>query len=375
MTQRLRQLLDHLSPRRWGASYHVGLQLSGERLNVAQMYQTASGTAFRAVASVDIECPWDALLAEPRRLKRVLKRVWAEHGFSGSDVVACMPHEQLKVFSVTYTAAEGQSETQAIAGEIRERLKGNLDAMVFDFVPVRQPNADDPVKEVVVAAASRGQVIAFLELLSAAGLTAMALDIGPMALRRVVPWAGKPAAAQTENALLINVGSSSSSLTVMWGRRLMLDRSIEFSEQRLLSRVKTVLDLPDETARRLLLTQGFVAAPAADGLGGFSAAVKEVLRAEFLLLKAEVTKTLNYAASRTRGRSVDKIFLVGSIARYPGILELISEALSRPVELLNPFAIFPHRLTATQLSELSFHSGVTVATGLALRGVPTLWQS
>src|SRR5260370_14019192 len=54
---------------------------------------------------------------------------------------------------------------------------------------------------------------------------------------------------------------------------------------------------------------------------------KEVLRPQLLALKAEVSKTLVYAASKTRGESVDKIFLVGGVARYPGIAALMSEDL------------------------------------------------
>src|SRR5260370_41647880 len=102
---------------------------------------------------------------------------------------------------------------------------------------------------------------------------------------------------------------------------------------------------------------------------------KEVLRPQLLALKAEVSKTLVYAASKPRGESVDKIFLVGGVARYPGIAALMSEDLAKPVEVLNPFAVFPHRLTSTELAELWPHSGVAVATGLALRGVPGSWQN
>jgi Tfp pilus assembly PilM family ATPase len=124
-----------------------------------------------------------------------------------------------------------------------------------------------------------------------------------------------------------------------------------------------------------LLTQGVVAPPAGARLGEFGAAVKEILRADFLMLKAEVNKTLGYAASRSRGSSVDKIFVVGAMAQYPGVLALISEALSRPVELLDPLAIFRHDLAAEEPTELSSNAGLAVATGLALRGVPASWQN
>jgi Tfp pilus assembly PilM family ATPase len=177
------------------------------------------------------------------------------------------------------------------------------------------------------------------------------------------------------NVLLINFGSACSYLTVMWGRRLMLDRAVEFSERCLLSRMKTALDLTEQTAKQLLLEHGFAAAPGAAGNGEFSAALKQVLRPQFLALKAEVSKTLIYAASKTRGETVDKIFLVGGVARCPGIAELMSQDLSKPVEVLNPFSIFPHHLTQTELAELWPHSGVAVATGLALRDAPRSWQN
>src|SRR6266704_3622988 len=309
MRDALRQAFGSLLPRlALGRNHRVGLHLGGERLNVAQMRETASGLAFRAAASVDIGCTRDEMLAEPRRLKQVVKRIWAEHPFSGKDVVACMPHDQLKVFSVNYTAAEGQTDAQAIAREIRERLNGNTDGMVVDFVAVRRADSDDPSKEAVVASATREHVIAYLELLSGAGLTVTALDIG-------------------------------------------------------------------QTAQQLLLKHGFAAAPGAEGNGEFSAALKQVLRPQFLALKAEVSKTLIYAASKTRGETVDKIFLVGGVARCPGIAELMSQDLSKPVEVLNPFSIFPHRLTQTELAELWPHSGVAVATGLALRDAPRSWQN
>src|SRR3989442_4200564 len=164
MRNALRQMFGPLLPRLpLGRNHRVGLHLGGEGLNVGRRREPAAGLAFRAAASVDIGCTREEMLAEPRRLKRVVKRVWAEHPFSGKEVVACMPHDQLKVFSVNYTAAEGQSDAQAIAREIRERLNGNTDGMVVDFVPVRQADSDDPSKEAVGGAAPPGDVIPYPE--------------------------------------------------------------------------------------------------------------------------------------------------------------------------------------------------------------------
>ena len=366
----LRTIARRISPALFAsAGYPVGLHLAGERLSAAQMQRTPAGVAVHAAGVLELGCPWYAMMGEPRRLKHALKAFWADHGFSGSDVIACMPQEQLKVFTVEYTAAPGQSDADAIANEVRERLQAKARRMVVDFVPVRQPSADERVKEAVVVAATHEDVTAFLNLLDAAGLNARALDISGMALRRLVTWTGRVPGEDMQNALLINIGAAASQLTVVWGRRLMVDRSIEFCEQRMFSRIARLLDMPEPAAKRLLAEHGFAATPGARP-SQFHSVLREVLGPDLLTLKTEMNKTLEYAASKTRGNRVEKIFLVGGVAGYAGSAQFFGDALAKPVELLEPLALFPHRLTAPEAAGLSRHCGIAVAVGLGLRGVP-----
>lgn len=366
----LRAIASRISPALFAsAGYPVGLHVAGEQLSAAQMQRTPAGVAVHAVGVLELGCPWYAMMGEPQRMKRALRSFWAEHGFSGSDVIACMPHEQLKVFTVEYTTAPGQPDAEAIANEMRERLQAKTRRMVVDFVPVRQSNADERQKEAVVVAAAYEDVAAFLNLLEGAGLNARALDISGMALRRIVAWTGKASGEDMQNALLVNIGAASGQLTVVWGRRLMVDRSIEFCEQRLFARIARLLDMPEAAAKRLLGEHGFAATPGARP-SQFHSVVREVLGPDLLALKTEMNKTLDYAASKTRGNRMDRIFLSGGIAGYSGSAQFFGDALGKPVELLDALALFPHRLTAPEAAELSRHCGTVVAIGLALRGVP-----
>jgi type IV pilus assembly protein PilM len=362
------RLLERVAPRlAAGEKYHVGLHLGGERLSAAQMQRTAAGLALRAVASVDLGCPWYAMLCEPRRFQQLLRHFWKEHDLRGANVVAAMPQEQLKVFTVDYTGSQGP-EAEVIANEVRDRLKGKA-RTVFDFVPVRQAAPEERSREAVVAAAAREDVTAFLDLLGGAGLRVSALDIAGMALKRVVPWADEADGRGMQSALLIHVGAESSQLMLVWGRRLMLDRTIEFSEQRLVARVARQLDLPEHSAKRLLAEHGLRGAQAA-AAGEIDSALREIIGAELMLLKTEVSKTLHYAASKMRGEAVERMLLVGAVGRFPGIAQVLSGALSKRVEILDPLSMFAHPLSADEAAALSPHYGVAVAIGLALRGVP-----
>jgi type IV pilus assembly protein PilM len=214
-----------------------------------------------------------------------------------------------------------------------------------------------------------------LDALADADLEVDALDIGPSALSRVAAWISPDGAEHPPNLLLINFGATGSYLTVVWGRRLMLDRGIDFAERRLLDRLEAALDMPAELARQLLACHGFSTARQTPESREIASTLKEVLRSEFAALTEEVNKTLVYTASKTRGRTVDKIYLVGTTAHYPGIKELLEELFSMPVDVLDPFSIFDHTLTPDALAALLPHSAIAVATGLALRNVKEIWPT
>jgi type IV pilus assembly protein PilM len=81
----------------------------------------------------------------------------------------------------------------------------------------------------------------------------VALDIGPAAIARLL------AAMQErlrQSVLLINFGASKSYLTVIWGRRLMLDREIDFGEMQLVDRWRARSGWTAEVALALLREHG-----------------------------------------------------------------------------------------------------------------------
>ncbi len=272
-----------------------------------------------------------------------------------------------------YSYTEGQPDAAAVVAELRARLKDELDGMVVDFMTLRQEESDSGKRDALVALAPRDKVVAYLDLLASAGLKVDALDIGPAALTRLVVHAGAihtPEFPILPNVLLINFGAGSSFLTVIWGRRLMLDRAVEFSENRIFSRLAQVLEMPQELAMHLLYEKNAASDTQSHNSIETDQMVTEVLRPEMALLLQEINKTLVYMASRTRGKSVDKIYLAGRVARYPGILDYLREQLQVSVNVLDPVEVFATEKCRSHDQGLGTMAGIALATGLALRGVP-----
>lgn len=358
------------------SAYAIGLHMGMDRMHLVQMCPGANeAPAIRAAAAVPYEHSLDETLADSGKLKKLLARAWRSQPFSGRRVVASVPKDDVKILLLSYTAAEGQDDSEAIVRELRERVKTTDEDMVVDYMRLRSADARGQQRDALVAMADRNEVTRYLDALSNAGLEVDALDIGPSALARVAAWIVADGVDHPPNLLLINFGAASSYLTIVWGRRLMLDRGIDFAEGRLLERLRTALDMPAETARELLTQHGFSGSSDAPEAKDIAATLKEVLRSEFAALVDEVNKTLVYTASKTRGRTVDKIYLMGAMAHFAGLRAFLEELLLMPVELLDPFAIFNHGLDSPDLEAMLPHSAMSLATGLALRNVKESWPT
>jgi len=141
-------------------------------------------------------------------------------------------------------------------------------------------------------------------------------------------------------------------------------------------RICETLDISEETARHMLTGTGVY--PQNDGepvSGAIDEAdllntLSEILKPQFMKLVDEIKRAFLYAAAETRGRGVTHVYLLGSIARWPGSDQMLSKLSGSTVATIpDPLALFPSN--EAQKKTVADHSAseIAVATGLALRGM------
>ena len=350
-----------------GAPTPIGVDFAAQRLNMVQTASSGGSPVLRAALSLPYPLERAQLLADPRRLKQFVREALAAAPFAGRRVVSVLAPSEVRILPLTVHVPSGQSEPQAVAKAVREQLGETAAASVVDYYQVRSVEASGPEKQVLAAVAASANVLAYLETLRGAGLEPVALDIGPAAIARLL------AAMQEDfdqSVLLINFGASKSYLTVIWGRRLMLDREIDFGELQLVDRLSRALGLSAEVALALLREHG-IGTPAGAPHGGGAApdigrTVREILYQEFAALAEELVRTHVYVASRTRGSTISRVYLNGSVARYRHIQQRVEELVHLPVELLDPLKAFSGAALSSPVG--SDTHGIALAAGLALRG-------
>jgi type IV pilus assembly protein PilM len=351
----------------------IGLHLAEKALHAVQLCGDPGGElGLRASRSTPLGSTPAELRATPGALERLVKQTVKRAGFKGRRAVTAMPADQLRITPLTYQLGAAQTEGAMILKLMASRLEGKLDEYVIDFVPVRSSGED---RLALVASSRRDDVLAYLETLRKAGLHVEAMEIGPVALRRLVVAMSER--DRVGNVLVINFGTDTTYLTIISQHRLLLDQEVKFGERQLIERIASHLDLSPELARELALSTGFEPEMkeqlAADGESLESEGpnpVVEIVKPQFARLVDEIHRAYFYAASETRGAPVNKVYYFGSLARWPGTEQLLSAMIKMPASTMpDPTVIFQQPGDATSEREGLRGPELAIATGLALKGL------
>jgi Tfp pilus assembly PilM family ATPase len=353
----------------------IGIDFGLESVHLVQL-ESSAGTppVVRARLSLDYDSTRREVLANSHQFRTLMKRALAGDRFSGRKAVVAIPSGMFRTVSINYQSGDSkEQEAAAVVRVMSDRLDGKLADYVLDYLPVKSRSQKDE-RLALVAVSERQPIVDFLDLTRKARLDVEALEIGPVAISRLV--GAMSMATGSENVLVINSGRRASYLTVISGTDLLFDQEVSFGENRLITQVAETLDMPEAMARDLILRAGVqktandetVAATLDEA--GLENTMAEILKPQFLGLVEEIKRVCLYAASETRGGAVTKVYLLGSIARWPGSEKLLATLSGVDVaKIPDPLALFPSDNNDAGPGLARSAPEIVVATGAALRGM------
>jgi len=325
-----------------------------------------------AKTSISYSGSRDDLLASPKRLKVLIEKGLKEKNFEGRRVAALMPWDDVKIVLLTYKATISDIDGEVMR-MLEDHIEGSIGDYVVDYVPVRSNPADEE-HAVVATLSSREKVNHLLNTLIDCGLDVDSLDIAPTALRRLVSALYTGHAA--DNVLMINCYRDDSYLTVISGRRLLFNQSVEFCETLLLKQVAQELDITIEAALHLLLDNGFQKQQTLLSGSGtedsdISDKLLEIVKPCFLDLVEEINRVLAFTASETHGMPVSRVCLLGSVAHWPGAQQVLVSLLDfdAPDGQIEFTQVFEDENDNTCVPWSGLFSDISIAMGLALQGL------
>ena len=353
----------------------IGIDFGLEAVHLVQL-AAAPGEApsVHARASIAYDGPRREVLRNSQQFRDVMRRALAADGFYGRRAVIAIPAGMFRTVSVNFQSGSGKDqEAAAVLRVMKERLDGNLEDYVLDYLPVSGRSKNDE-RLALVAVSERTAIVEFLELARKARFEVEALEIGPVAISRLVGELSLESGS--DNVLVINSGREASYLTVISGAELLFDQQVSFGENGLIQQTAETLDMSESMARDLILRSGVCSGVGVDAVtaaideAGIVSTISEILKPQFLKLVEEIKRVCLYAASETRGGAIKKVYLLGSIARWPGSDHLLGTLTGFDVaKIPNPLALFPSSDAKEPAGIDNTAPEIVVATGAALRGM------
>lgn len=368
LTSTIRKFRPTANARRIGP---IGLECSLTELHLVQMEVSTDHVISRhAMVSIPYPESREAVLSSPKKMRALIQQALGADRFQGKQVITTLPASDTRIMQVSYQVQDGQSDDDALLKVLADRIDGELKDYVIDFHQVRTEKRSEE-RLAIVAIARCKAVIQYLEILRKSGLATKQLEIGPSAIRRLISAIGHQ--DQHENCLAINFGRNHSYMTVVSGKRLLLDQAINLGELKLLESIATALEMPVSSVRELVKGTCFSMTDSLPDHNGsldidIAGTLQEIIKPVFLELVEEINRVLVYTASQTHGESVSRIFLLGSLARWEGIDQLLNNLVKLPVETIpDPLKHFGQPARPTGRSQPK--PEIAVATGLALNGM------
>ncbi len=348
----------------------IGINLARDRAYVFQAKRVGEGMEIVSAATGTYDDSRERVLSDSRLFNDYLSQFFEPGYFYGQQVVTSLPSEVVSLRTVHYPSAGGKPDRGAIIGQVAESLPGAIDDWVIDYMPIRRPDGEAH-QAALVAIAKRQDVLSYLEHFTHMGLEVKALQISPIAIRRLATFVNRQ--DDYANTAILNFGQSNAYLTILWGRRLVSDTELSIGKQQFIRVVAEGLQQSEEVAAKILAKYGLMAADTVilddDVPLTLAKPVASLVQPLLEQLIDEVQVVQAQTVSFMEGEDIKRAFILGGLVGWPGLEERLCRDLGMAVHTLDPFAPFIGREEFLALNDLDLYGGMSIAAGHALYGM------
>jgi type IV pilus assembly protein PilM len=303
-----------------------------------------------------------------RALVQTIKRLVAEGGVRGRNVVCALPADQVKITSLRLAEADAGEIDRAVRSEAAQRFGLDPQVDAIAYLRAGSVRQDDQVKNEYIVFAVKDQTIRrHIALLEEAGLTPVGLDVPPCALFRAFERTLRRQEDREKTLVFLDVGYRSTIVVfgradeICFAKHIALGTS-HFDEEVAAALAITVTDA--EALRRKLQRDAPMDAALRRHLVDALNAVTE-------RLAGEVSLCLRYYTVTFRGKRVERAVVAGGGAWEPILFDALRRHLSVAVEAGAPLRGFDTGTEGAGTPDREGAADLALAVGLSLKG----WSS
>ena len=317
-----------------------------------------------------------------------IKRMLANGGFFGRNVVSCLPSDKLRITSLRLAEAEKFSIEQALRREVTHRFGLDPDKDSMDYMVAGSVRQGDEVKNELILFATDNETIKnHISMLEEAELRPVAIDTIPCALFRSFERSLRRQEDRDGTAVFVDVGSCFTTVVFGRGGEISFVKQIQIGGQKFTNEIASKLGIDIGEAEMLqealrvdpgllsLKSEMDEQAPVENWHNidmSTRQAMVDAVSAVAEDLVREISLCLRYYTVTFRGKRVERAVFAGGGAYEDILLNILRRKLTVETELAQPLRGFDLSSGRININFDSDKRGLfcewAVAVGLGLKG-------
>ena len=304
----------------------------------------------------------DGAIVDTGAVSTTIVKVFDENKIKTKGVATSVSGHSVIVKRLSMASMSEEELIEAIQSEASQHIPFDIAEVNLDHQTLEtDPNTGN--MDVLLVAAKKDKILNYTNVLSLAGKTAAVVDIDAFALQNAYEFNYEPAENQT--VALLNIGASVMNINIVRGRVPLFTRDVSVGGMQYTDSLQKELDLSFEDAERVKMGKSVP--------GVSDEARLPVLKSVSEIIILEIQKTFDFFRATAPGEHIQKIYVAGGSTRVPGLLDLLKQEFSIPVEELNPFRKILYDPNSQHGEIVNENSPrLAVAVGLALRSFENL---
>lgn len=349
-----------LTPRR----QLVGLDIGSSAIKVAQLKESKGRYFLQnfGVKPLEPEVIVDGTVMDEGRVVSAIKELFEEANVKNKHVAISISGHAVIVKKISLPPMPDEELEGQVKLAAEQYIPFDINEVNIDFHVLPSDMSEDQQGDmsVILVAAKKDKINELTELVKAAGLVPMVMDVDAFAVENM--HAINYPMAQEETTALVNLGASVMNVNIIRAGSSLFTRDIPLGGNRYTEAIQREIGLSYEEAEESKKKDR-----AGDSGGMSLSGVMDSVNAE---VASEIARTVDYFKTSTANAELSRVLVCGGVARAKGLIQQLSDRMQLPVEMADPFAevdVTGCDIDPDLLADLAPSASVSV--GLALRAV------
>ena len=353
-------IIAMLTPRR----QLVGLDIGSSAIKVAQLKESKGRYFLQkfGVKPLEPEVIVDGTVMDEGRVVSAIQELFEEANVKNKHVAISISGHAVIVKKISLPPMPDEELEGQVKLAAEQYIPFDINEVNIDFHVLPSDASEDQQGDmpVILVAAKKDKINELTELVKAAGLIPMVMDVDAFAVENM--HAINYPMAQEETTALVNLGASVMNVNIIRAGSSLFTRDIPLGGNRYTEAIQREIGISFEEAE-----EGKKKDRGVDSDGMSLSGVMDSVNAE---VASEIARTVDYFKTSAANAELSRVLVCGGVARAKGLIQQLADRMQLPVEMADPFAEID--ITGCDIEPdvlADFGPSAAVGVGLALRAV------